>query len=127
MKNLIHDLGKLCESFLSEEVYKKNEMQRSLDFLNSIYNRKISNIFMNKIESFEKTFLKNFKTGKVDFTSDYYERMRDLYLLKVVFLQTNEHFKKKDELLKSPENMIFGFLIKCFDTFHNVILHNLEL
>ncbi len=126
MKNLIHDLGKLCESFLSEEVYKNNEMQRSLDFLNSISSRNTLNIFINKIESAEKTFLKNFKTVKYDFLVDYYDGIRDLYHLKVGFLQANEQFKKKDELIKSPENLIFGFLIKCIETFHNVILNSLN-
>ncbi len=126
MKNLIHDLGKLCESFLSEEVYKTNEMQRSLDFLNSISCRTVSNIFINKIESAEKTFLKNFKTVKYDFLIDYYDGMRDLYHLKTGFLQANAQFKKKDELIKSPENLIIGCLIKCFETFHNVILNSLN-
>ena len=126
MKNLIHDLGKLSESFLSEEVYKNNEIQRSLDFLNSINSRNILNIFINKIESAEKAFLKNFKTVKYDFLTDYYDGMRDLYNLKVGFLQANEQFKKKDELIKSPENLILGFLIRCFETFHNVILNSLN-
>ncbi|MBX7041528.1 MAG: hypothetical protein K1X85_01395 [Ignavibacteria bacterium] len=126
MKNLIHDLGKLCESFLSEEVYKTNETQRSLDFLNSISCRTVSNIFINKIESAEKTFLKNFKTVKYDFLIDYYDGMRDLYHLKTGFLQANAQFKKKDELIKSPENLIIGCLIKCFETFHNVILNSLN-
>ena len=126
MKNLIHDLGKLCESFLSEEVYKNNETQRSLDFLNSVCNRNIQNIFLNKTESAEKSFLKNFKTAKYDFLIDYYDGMRDLNHLKVGFLQANEQFKKKDELIKSPENLIFGFLIRCFETFHNVILNSLN-
>lgn len=126
MKNLIHDLGKLCESFLSEEVYRKNEMQSTLDFLSSIRSRKILNVFINKIESAEKTFLKNFKTVKYDFLADYYDGMRDLYHLKVGFLQANEQFKKKDELVRSPENLVFGFLLKCFETFHNVILNSLN-
>ncbi|MBS1550563.1 MAG: hypothetical protein JST15_00665 [Bacteroidetes bacterium] len=126
MKNLIHDLGKLCESFLSEEVYKINEMQRSLDFLNSISSRNILNIFINKIESAEKAFLKNFRTVKYDYLADYYEGMRDLYHLKVRFLQANNQFKKNDELIRSPENLITGFLIKCFETFHNVILNSLN-
>ncbi len=126
MKNLIHDLGKLCESFLSEEIYRKNEMQSTLDFLSSIRSRKILNVFINKIESAEKTFLKNFSTAKYDFLADYYEGMRDLYHLKVGFLQANQQFKRKDELIKSPENLIFGFLINCFETFHNVILNSLN-
>ncbi|MBK9332697.1 MAG: hypothetical protein IPM96_09940 [Ignavibacteria bacterium] len=126
MKNLIHDLGKLCESFLSEEVYSRNETQRSLDFLNTISSRNILNVFMNKIESAEKAFLKNFKSAKYDFLTDYYDGMRDLNHMKVRFLQANEQFKKKDELVKSPEHLIFSFLIKCFETFHDVILNSLN-
>lgn len=57
MKNLIFDLSKLSESFLCEEIYKDNEMQRSLDLLTSIFSRN-ADIFQNKMESTKRTFRK---------------------------------------------------------------------
>jgi len=126
MKNLIHDLGKLCESFLSEEVYKTNEMQRTMDFFNSVLHRNIPNIFLNKYESAVKTFNKNYESGKYDFTGDYFDMRRDYYELKAEFLQFNSRVSKKEELIKTPEFLIFGFLLKCFKTFHMIILDNLD-
>ena len=126
MKNLIFDLSKLCESFLSEEVYKNNEIQRTADFLSMVSDRNISNIFLNKFDSAEKTFRNNFKSGKYDFSGNYYEKMRDIYEIKSLFIQIKRQIKKQSELIKGPEYLILGFLIKCFNEFHNVILNNLD-
>ena len=126
MKNIIFDLNKLCESFLSEEIYKKNDIQRDLDFMTSASERNLSNLLMSKFDSAERAFSKNSEKFKDDFASNYYENLRDYYELKTVFLQSNSQFKKRDELIKMPEYLICGFLIKCFSTFHKLILNNLD-
>lgn len=126
MKNLIFDLSKLCESFLSEEVYSDNEMRRDQDLLSSLLNRNVSNLFSVKYDTVEKSFRKKFRSGKFDYSGSYYESMRDIIELKYLFLQTNRQFKKKDELIKAPEYLIFGFLIRCFNIFHDIVLDNLD-
>jgi hypothetical protein len=126
MKNLIFDLSKLSESFLSEEVYKNNEMQRTADFLSTVSGRNISNIFLNKFDSAEKTFRNNFRSGKYDLSGNYFERMRDIHELKALLIQDKRQIKKQAELIKGPEYLILGFFIKCFNEFHNVILNNLD-
>lgn len=126
MKNLIFDLSKLCESILSEEVYKKNELRRDQDFISSIAGRSVNNLLMSKFDSAERVFRKDSERFRYSFISEYFEQLRDHYEIKSDFLQSNMLYKKKDELIKLPEYLIFGFIIKCFSVFHKIILSNLD-
>ncbi len=128
MKNLIHDLGKLCESFLCEEVYKDNEMQHSLDFLTSVFSRNIESIFINKIESTERSFRKNFETNKYVYAHEFYKQFGNILELKSNFFHVNTpQNKKQNELKNVSEFLIYGFLLNCFRVFHKLMVHNLDL
>ena len=128
MKNLIHDLGKLCESFLSEEIYKDNEMQRSLDFLTSVFSRDIGGIFINKIESTERSFRKNFETKNYVYAHGFYRQVGNILELKSNFFHVySPQNKKQNELKSVSEFLIYDFLLSCFRVFHKLMVHNLDL
>lgn len=128
MKNLIHDLGKLCESFLSEEVYKTDEMQRSLDLLSSFFHRDIPNIFQTKADSAERWLVKKYESNDYVYMSRMYEAFRKVYELKANY---NHHSayrsKNNDDLRNASENLVYGFLADCFRVFHKLMVHNLDM
>ncbi|HMS65119.1 MAG TPA: hypothetical protein PKD83_07685 [Ignavibacteria bacterium] len=128
MKNLIHDLGKLSESFLSEEVYNKYEVRKSIDYFSAIFFRGIPNIFLNKLESAEKSLNKIYETGNYKSVSDYYETQRELNELKANFLHYNNYKeKKKTELTLLSEYQIFGFLVRFMKLFHKIMVNNIDV
>lgn len=128
MKNLIFDLGKLCESFLCEEIYKNNEMQRSLDFLTSVFSRNTDGIFINKIESIERSFRKNFETNKYIYAHEFYKQFGNILELKSNFFHVHTpQNKKQNELKNVSEFLIYDFLLNCFRVFHKLMVHNLDL
>ncbi len=127
MKNIIHDLSKLSESFLTQEIYNGKELQRSLDFLESVFDRKIKNYFEIKYESAEKSFKNNFDKRKINFTGEYYYQQKSLTELYESYLHINSpQNKNKINIIPSCEYLIYAFLIESFRMFHKVIGHSLQ-
>ncbi|HRA99029.1 MAG TPA: hypothetical protein PK294_01200 [Ignavibacteria bacterium] len=127
MKNIIHDLNKLCESFLSEEIYNAKENQKSNDFLESIIDRDLTDYFENKYAAYEKALKKNFEKKNIRSTEDYYHQQKLLTERFEAFLH-NYSPQKKDriKIIPSCEYLIYTFLIDSFKMMHKVIGHSLQ-
>nr|HMT10995.1 hypothetical protein [Ignavibacteria bacterium] len=54
MKNLIHDLTKLAEQFITQEEYRQNEIQEFANLYKAIANRNLKNVLDNKEKNVEK-------------------------------------------------------------------------
>jgi len=127
MKNLIFDLAKLCESFLCEEIYNDNEMQRSQDLLISLSSRN-KEIFQNKIESTKRTFRKNFETNNYIFTHEFYKQFGSICELNVIFSHNHKtQNKNPDDLRFATEFISYDFLLNCFRLFQKLMTQNLGL
>jgi len=127
MKNIIHDLSKLSESFLTQEIYNNKELQRNLDFLESIFDRNIKKYFEIKYETIEKSFKNNFEKKKIKFTGEYYYQQKILTDFYESFLHNNStQTKNKISIIPSSEYLIYAFLIESFKMFHKVIGHSLQ-
>jgi hypothetical protein len=127
MKNLIFDLSKLSESFLCEEIYKDNEMQRSLDLLTSIFSRN-ADIFQNKMESTKRTFRKNFETNNYKYAHEFYKQFGNIFELNANFShQQSTQKKNRDDLRFASEYNTYNFLLNCFRIFHKLMVHDHDL
>ena len=58
IKNLIHDLNKLCETFLLLEQYLHDDIRKEFDFFLIIFGRNIPKLTFSKLNSLEKVFQK---------------------------------------------------------------------
>ncbi|MFZ1322639.1 MAG: hypothetical protein WAT71_13865 [Ignavibacteria bacterium] len=56
LKNLIHDLDKLCETFLLLEQYLYDDTRKGFDLINIVFQRDIPKLTISKLNSFERNF-----------------------------------------------------------------------
>ncbi|HMQ70341.1 MAG TPA: hypothetical protein PKA90_15195 [Ignavibacteria bacterium] len=125
MKNLIHDLGKLCESFLNEEIYKTQDFEKMQNLFISLFSRNINNIFENKMAAAERIFRDNFDKNNYIFIADFYKSRKDLLELNENFIhQNNPKVKKQSGIQSFSGYMIYGFLIDCFRTFQKTVVNS---
>ncbi|HMQ69604.1 MAG TPA: hypothetical protein PKC58_11510 [Ignavibacteria bacterium] len=127
MKNIIHDLSVLCESFLSEEIYSKKESRRSIDLLESILKRDLKRNFENSYDAIARTFKKNFDRKNINFSDEYYSHQKKITDLYEGFLHLYDpQLKNKITIIPSCEYLIYAFLIESIKMFQKVIGHSLQ-
>ncbi|MEO8211474.1 MAG: hypothetical protein ABI840_13020 [bacterium] len=119
MKNMIYDLGKLGEKYITLEFYNKNKLNMFHDLLADLDNRNIEKILSTKLLSFEKHFnIENAKNSNLS-TSDYYYFLSKIYWIKIFNSYRNVNSGYEKERNPGSDYMIYNFLINLFKVFDN--------
>lgn len=85
MKNLIHELTKLCESFITIEFSNQDKLRNNTDLLQALLERQITRVLSSKIEMFEKIYdSHDFKNENYNIER-YYDFLATLYELKSIY------------------------------------------
>ncbi|MDQ3194769.1 MAG: hypothetical protein M3P82_07215, partial [Bacteroidota bacterium] len=120
MKNMIHDLSKLCEKFITLEFYSKNELSMFYTLVEEIDNRNIEKILSTKLLSFDKHF--NIEKVKESSLSghEYFYILSKIYWLKIAngYNKSNSDFENERRL--GSEYLIYSFLINLYKIFGNL-------
>lgn len=111
MKNLIHELTKLAEEYVTQLEYRKNEVQAFSNLYKGISNRNLRNVFENKEKIFNKItgddFIKNIQIT----IEEYYHLIAKMYENKI----WNSHFyelkvNSETDRYLTEDNFITGML-----------------
>lgn len=111
MKNLIHDLTKLAEQYVTQVEYRKNEVQEFFNLYKGISNRNLRNVFENKEKSFNKLTSDNYIKNIEITVEEYFHLLTKLYENKT----WNSHFyelkvNNEYDRLDMEENCIISML-----------------
>lgn len=127
MKNLIHELTKLCESFITIEYSAKDKLKSNIDFLAALLiERGLTRIFLSKAEILEKAYgnpdLKNEGYEMIN----YYTFLEKLYYLKSFY---NWHNNMKSQAAyeltcRLTDNFLYTAIISFYKYYNNYISNN---
>jgi len=125
MKNLIHDLTKLCESFITVEYSKPDNLRNNIDLLAALLKRQITKVFSLKYDIIEKSFhnpvLKN-ESYKIE---DYYDFLKKLNLLKAIYNRLhNPGSSSFESISASGDYFIYSSIIYFYKHFNNYLAFN---
>ncbi len=126
MKNIIHELTKLSESFITVEHTKSDKLRDNIALLETLLERKITKVFSSKIEMIEKIYdnpdLKNesYEIGR------YYEFLNKLNRLK---LHNNWHhytgsIEAYEFTCRTIDYHIYSAVINFYKYYNNYLVHN---
>lgn len=120
MKNLIFDLTRLAENFTVIESFQEDEMEKKLKLLYSLENRELTELYLSKFETIEKTSLDmSFKYNIV--REDYYLWMWKLSMDKWNFDNQFIHSKNFEKHINNSSDYFLAFIfIKSFIMYHNI-------
>ncbi|MEO8666076.1 MAG: hypothetical protein ABI462_11335 [Ignavibacteria bacterium] len=121
LKNLIFDLGKLCENFLIIEHSRNDEFRNTIDLMTLLCNRGISKVLFSKIDAFEKRLKTMELAGSKYQAADYYDTLHKLQSMKAY---SNRLFDPKSssyqEIVSAGENFIYSFMIRLYKLYNNI-------
>ncbi|HMS35103.1 MAG TPA: hypothetical protein PKC91_13560 [Ignavibacteria bacterium] len=120
MKNLIHELSKLGEKFITQETYNKNSMQEFSNLYVGLFSRKLFRIIGTK-----DTYInKKFKDSEIHKyrrdASEYYYHMTNVYLYK---MYKNHFLDMKDDL--SDDRYTTGEIYACSTIVNLILVHSI--
>jgi len=124
MKNLIHELTKLSESFITIEHSNNKKLENNLNLLETLLDRKITKVFSSKIEMIEKIYDNpDFKSESYSIES-YYEFLNKLYYMKS---QYNWHdnmgsLAAYELTCRSTDYLILSAIITFYKYFNNYLI-----
>ena len=113
MKNLIYELTKLVERFLTEEMFAEDDYKKSLYLLNSFGNRDLNKL----LESEYRTIYA--KTQASLHGPDKYENLAVLKWTHYSLLD-NMDKKNQENIFEIAEYTIYNFLISIFKIYNNI-------
>ncbi len=125
MKNLIHELTKLSESFITLEHANHDKMRNNTDLLETLLQRQITRVFSSKIDMMEKIYdnpdLKNENYN----IAEYYEYLNKLYYLKSIY---NRHYNigstaAYEFTCQSLDYLIYSTIINFYKRYNNFLAH----
>jgi len=125
MKNLIHELTKLSESFITIEYSKSNKLRDNIDLLATLLQRQVTKVFSSKIDMIEKIYdnpdLKN-ESYNID---EYYEFLNQMYTLKSLY---NRHYNigstaAYEFTCRSLDYKIYSDIIFFYKDYNNYIAY----
>ena len=121
MKNLIHDLTKLAENFMTIEMYQSNTLQKNSDLLLILFNKSLKKMHLAKFEIARKKF-EEFIANKEEIAlEDYYFSKSNLYMHKFkfgAFYNTGDDINK--DVNSASEYLLTGFLIMSVLIYNNI-------
>ena len=127
MKNLIHDLGKLTETFITLEFYNKADYKKDRDLIYSMYFRDLPKLSLAKTKIFENNFKNQFHKNDIFSFSHYMENAIHVYDLKQRLLYSNNDKSDKMESIDlACEYTVYNFLYISFIYYQNILKLKLD-
>lgn len=125
LKNIIHELTKLCESFITIEHTKSDKLHDSIALLEALLARKVTRVFSSKIEMIEKVYDNSDLKNESFSIERYYDFLNKLYYLKSVY---NRHYNigstaAYEFTCRSIDYLIYSAVIKFYKYFNNYSAH----
>jgi len=121
MKNVIHELSKLCEKFITLEYYFKNELRMFQDLTDELDNRNLTKILSTKLLSIEKNFSIEKAINSGNSIQDYYYVLSKVHWLKLYYdYQDNLNYGFERERSIPSEFVIYSFMIYLFKVYDNL-------
>jgi len=126
MKNLIHELTKLSESFITIEYSNSDKLNSNINLLKTLLERKVTKVFTSKIEMIEKIYdnrdLKNVSYN----IDDYYDFLNKIYSLKSIY---NRYYNigssvSYESTCHSMDYLVYSAIISFYKIFNNYLGHN---
>ena len=119
-KNLVFDLTKLADRFITIEYFQKDEIEMNYDHLDSLNERELLRLFKSKFVTSEKFINELYRNKKIP-AENLFNALSRLYLLRFGFSNIYDPHKKiSDELRKHTIYLMSGFLIQVFKAYNNV-------
>jgi len=128
MKNLIHELSKLSESFITMEHANHDKLRNNIDLLESLLERKVTRVFSSKIEMMGKIYDNpDLKNGNYKI-EDYYKFLDKLYYLKSIY---NRHYNigstaAYEYTCRSVDYLLYSTIILFYKYYNNYLSHDHE-
>lgn len=128
MKNLIHELTKLAEQFITQEEYRQNEIQEFANLYKAIANRNLKTVLDNKGKNLEKISGDDY-IEKINIPiEEYFHMMAKIYETKV----WNTHFhalkvSSVEDRYLTEDNFITGMLIHLITINYSTNLFSLDV
>ncbi len=111
MKNLIHDITKLCEEFIMQKEFLINKLDTNVNLAKALARRNLKELLDSKCSYIEKNYGEN-KIKDVDADiEDYIFGLEKIYRLKMQYDFHYNHEIDKEDLFKTEDLFITGMLI----------------
>ncbi|MBS1516878.1 MAG: hypothetical protein JSS91_02195 [Bacteroidetes bacterium] len=126
MKNLIHDLTKLSESFITIEFTKDDKLENNINLLKTLLERKITKVFSSKIEMIEKIYDSPDLYNEGFSIDEYYDFLKKLYSLKSLYnRQYNIGSAAAYEFTcRTIDYLVYSEIISLYKYFNNYLSNN---
>ncbi|MBS1516879.1 MAG: hypothetical protein JSS91_02200 [Bacteroidetes bacterium] len=125
MKNLIHDLSKLSESFITNEYTKSQKLRNNTDLLAALLERHITKVFLSKYDIVEKSYdVLVFKNESFRI-NEFYDSMNKLNYLKAMYnklyVPASAPF---DSISESGIYFIYTVIVNSYKNYNNYLALN---
>jgi len=119
MKNLIHDLTKLAEEYITQKEYALRELQQFENLFASLSKRNLRNVYLKK----ELSLKKNFKDDYADFTNrtfdEFYGSLTKIYEIKLWDSSFNDQQKYLNEdIYCLTDSFVTGILVHLINVYY---------
>jgi hypothetical protein len=121
MKNMIYELVKLAERFITLEFINSNDLRMFHDLTQALDSRNLEKILSTKLLSFEKNYnLSGIKDSNIS-VQDYYFFLSKIYWQKIYTYNTSSlNSGLEKETNTASEYLIISFLIYIFKVYDNL-------
>ncbi|MEO8210916.1 MAG: hypothetical protein ABI840_10165, partial [bacterium] len=121
MKNIIYDLTKFAERFFEIEKFNSDEKARMNYLLEMLNEKHLDSIFMNKYNSFEKTFFTSSKHYET-----FYEELLSINQKRIELSAYHPKLRLKFHSIEIARLMILEFMVKFSTNFNSVYIEETE-
>jgi len=124
MKNLIHELQKLTERFLSFEKYSSGKFEYDMNLLDALLDKKLITLFNKNAKLLKAQMLKS----NIDLNYFYNKYILESKELNYLYLNKNAYYKPGNSTGNPNESLLIFFFINFFNSnynsMHESILYN---
>ncbi|MBK9334839.1 MAG: hypothetical protein IPM96_21175 [Ignavibacteria bacterium] len=125
MKNLIFELTRLSEQFISQHVYEKNGLQNSLNVMKFYNERNLNSLVENKFEQMKKSYDHNERIVDLPYSSatEYLSSLSGMYFTSLWNRAFNDQHRSLDsEIEKFQLNFFTNFFIQLISNSYFIYL-----
>ncbi|HAY34594.1 MAG TPA: hypothetical protein PK536_04545 [Ignavibacteria bacterium] len=125
MKNLIHDLTKLSDSFIAIEYSNADKLKSNIDLLAALLQRQISKVFSAKYDMTEKIYIDPALKNESYKMEQYYDFLFKLKLLKAIYNRLHNPGSSSFEYITESGNyFLYSAVINFYKYYNNYLAFN---